>query len=795
MPSEKEEESGVDDQTPEDALQSGAELVNRAHVALRVLETIRERTRVSPELAGIHDDVGAQRDALRQRLQEAATDVRRSRRPTRIRDIRFSFLDDRQRLDEWEKRVAAENEWLTSSKKRTKKVLAFWRRVQELAKQTNAQAEIREQADQVVEAAVATEVALVKPAAVIIPLQSTLMETREMVDSFLKTTSKEGPNLLEDAHVSDFTVSTAIKGLHELRGLGNAERAALAHSRDMGRRFLTSARGELAAQLLLTLMAFVGIIFLRFQAKGWREDEPEGRVARRIVDHPFASALQIGTVVGLVLFREMPTVVAVALYLVAASSGAVLFLALLTPRLRRVLYVTAAFLFADLLRITLVDLPYTERLLLIVELVAFAILLVRLLRKKDAWRELQLPESWTALVRFVVWIWLLGAGVGALAGAAGFGQVAELVGAGMLRSLYLAVVYAGLLAALNSVLWIATQTSVAQRVNFIAHHRVLVVQRIASLFTLLAFLVWISGTLGYLTLYDTFVEASTRVLKTALEVGALKISLGDILALVLGTALAVYIARLVRFVLDQDLLGRLPMSVGTREVAGSGIYWAAILIGFFATLAAAGIGLERLTVLAGAFGVGIGFGLQNVVQNFVGGLILLFGRFIKVGDKIQLDDLMGEVRAIGFRASTIRTWQGAEVIVPNSNLISDQVINWTLSDQKRRIDLDIGVAYGTDPERMLALLCEVGRANEKVLEAPPVVALFTSHGDSALVFQLRAWVTFDDFVPVSSELTVALNKRLVAEGIEIPFPQRDVNLRAIAPEAAEALSQRASPPR
>jgi small-conductance mechanosensitive channel len=96
---------------------------------------------------------------------------------------------------------------------------------------------------------------------------------------------------------------------------------------------------------------------------------------------------------------------------------------------------------------------------------------------------------------------------------------------------------------------------------------------------------------------------------------------------------------------------------------------------------------------------------------------------------------------------------------------------------------------------MLALLCEVGRAHEKVLEAPPVVALFTSHGDSALVFQLRAWVTFDDFVPVSSELTVALNKRLVAEGIEIPFPQRDVNLRAIAPEAAEALSQRASPPR
>jgi small-conductance mechanosensitive channel len=108
--------------------------------------------------------------------------------------------------------------------------------------------------------------------------------------------------------------------------------------------------------------------------------------------------------------------------------------------------------------------------------------------------------------------------------------------------------------------------------------------------------------------------------------------------------------------------------------------------GRISLLGAAGIELSKFTVLAGAFGVGIGFGLQNVVQNFIAGLLLLFGGPIKVGDKIQFGELTGEVRSIGFRASTVRTWLGAEVIVPNAKLIADQVINWTLSDQRRRLE-------------------------------------------------------------------------------------------------------------
>jgi small-conductance mechanosensitive channel len=525
---------------------------------------------------------------------------------------------------------------------------------------------------------------------------------------------------------------------------------------------------------------------LRVRARAWPEDEREGRVARRIVGHPLASALQVGTVVGLGLYDEKPTVVAIAVYLVAVSSAAVVFVGLLLPRQRRLLGIAVVLLCADLVRILLGELAYLERVLLIGELAIFALLLAYLLRRPD-WKDLGLSERATASLRFVVWVWIWGSGVGAVAVAAGYGHVAEIAGAGMLRSMFLALAYAGLLEASTSVLWIVLQTEPAKKINFVREHRTLVVQRLSTLFTWIAVALWAKGTLSYLTLLDTFVNASKELLKTALEVGALKISVGDVLALVFGTVLAVYVARLLRFVLDQDLLGRITMSEGTRQVAGSSIYWAALLFGLFASVAAAGIGLENLTVLAGALGVGVGFGLQNVVQNFVGGLILLFGGFIKVGHQIQLAELMGEVRTIGFWASTVRTLQGAEVIVPNALLISDKVINWTLSDPKRRVELDIGIEYGTDPDRILAILLEVARSNEKVLVEPPPEALFVKHGESSLDFQLRAWVTFNDFEPISSELTVALNKRLVEERIGIPFPQCDMNILSISPEAATTL--------
>jgi small-conductance mechanosensitive channel len=151
---------------------------------------------------------------------------------------------------------------------------------------------------------------------------------------------------------------------------------------------------------------------------------------------------------------------------------------------------------------------------------------------------------------------------------------------------------------------------------------------------------------------------------------------------------------------------------------------------------------------------------------------------------------MGEVRHIGIRASTVRTFDGAEVIVPNGNLISEQVINWTRSDQQRRMVLSVGVKYGTDPERVLELLLEVARANPNVLSYPEPQVLFDGFGDSSLDFLLRVWCPFDVGLSTRSELAVATNAALREAGIEIPFPQRDLHLRSVDAAAGEALAER-----
>jgi small-conductance mechanosensitive channel len=201
-----------------------------------------------------------------------------------------------------------------------------------------------------------------------------------------------------------------------------------------------------------------------------------------------------------------------------------------------------------------------------------------------------------------------------------------------------------------------------------------------------------------------------------------------------------------------------------------------------------GVSLTKLTILGGALGVGIGFGLQTIVNNFASGLILLFERPIKVGDTIELGTEMGVVRHLGLRSTIIKTFDNAEIVVPNSDLVSSQVTNWTLAERKARVKVPIGVAYGSDISQVLQILLSVAGDHPMTLTTPPPRALFLSFGASSLDFELRVWIAdFSDRRQVQSELNQELNNEFADAGIEIPFPQSDLHIRTIDREAAETL--------
>jgi potassium efflux system protein len=186
--------------------------------------------------------------------------------------------------------------------------------------------------------------------------------------------------------------------------------------------------------------------------------------------------------------------------------------------------------------------------------------------------------------------------------------------------------------------------------------------------------------------------------------------------------------------------------------------------------------------MAAALSVGIGFGLQEIVANFISGLIILFERPIRVGDVVTVGDTDGVVTRIQIRATTIRTWDRQELLVPNKEFITSRLLNWSLSDQTTRLRIPVGVAYGSDVQKAMTLMREVAEQNRLILDDPVPYALFREFGDNTLNLELRCFVgTQDDRLPASSQLHEAINDRFNQNGIVIAFPQRDVHLDTSEP--------------
>jgi potassium efflux system protein len=212
----------------------------------------------------------------------------------------------------------------------------------------------------------------------------------------------------------------------------------------------------------------------------------------------------------------------------------------------------------------------------------------------------------------------------------------------------------------------------------------------------------------------------------------------------------------------------LHLQQGTPQAISTIAHYAVLLLGFFVAVAALGVDLTKVTILAGAFTVGVGFGLQTVINNFVCGLILLFERPIKVGDVVQVDADIGEVRRIGIRACVIRTADGSEVIVPNGTIISSKVTNWTFSDRHRAVEVPVSVARGVDPQRVVELLKSVAANHPSVAKEPAPQAYVVNFTSGAVSFQLRVWTDrYEDWVQVRSDLSVAVDDALTRENITI----------------------------
>jgi len=297
-------------------------------------------------------------------------------------------------------------------------------------------------------------------------------------------------------------------------------------------------------------------------------------------------------------------------------------------------------------------------------------------------------------------------------------------------------------------------------------------------------------------LYAIPVEALQAFFSFGVTIGEQQITLG----LVVTAALILYGAFAISWgfqaLLMENVLKRRQMDTGARISIVRLVHYALVLVGFFIALSALGFELKNVTIIGGALGVGIGFGMQAIVNNFVSGLILLFERPIKVGDVIQLSDgQRGRVINLGLRATIIETFDRAEVVVPNGDLIASQVTNWTLGNRSMRLIIPVGVAYGSDVETVMRVLMTVATDSSQVLKTPQPVVLFLNFGDSSLDFQLRVWIAdFNDRRIIQSALVREIDRKFREEGVEMPCPQRDLHLRSVDDPAAAGLRGQSNMP-
>jgi len=761
------------------------EISIRAAEMARLLPGLQQRAEPTPEILAIQaalDEIGERR------AEAAASAIARLRSQpseTTVRDAERVWKEHRRELEGWGRTLAGRGEALVRDLDDLDRTRERWERTGERAEVERLPRVVREQIEATLASIAGTRAALTKRRNAVLTLQSRVARQEELVAPVLDEVARAEAALWERLWLRESPPLWRPQPWHTA---GSPERVRAAWRSDrvsLGE--YTAKRGGALALAGVAFALLVGALaLLARRVEALAAGEPELEATARVLGRPVAAAILVFLMVYPFVVPGAPRLLRLGFSLLLVFPALRLLPIAIPAWTHRPLYFLTAWFAIGWLGSLLEPAPELLRLYSLVETLVAAALVgwatQPALAAAGTW-----SSAWQGGVR------LLSRGVAgvllvaALANAVGNVSLGELLARATLLSGFSALLLRGSASVLTGVYGVALRTRPLRLLRGVQRQGDRLMRSGSRWVRRGLAALWVWVVLGFYLLQEPVVQGLRRALGAAWPFGELELSLGDLLAFGLTIWVAFLISRCVRFVLDEDVLPRARLPRGVPYALSRGVHYAIALLGFLLAVSAAGFDMSRFALLVGALGVGIGIGLQDVVNNFVSGLILLFERPIQSGDSVEIQGVLGQVRRIGMRSSTVRTWGGSEVIVPNSKFVSEIVTNWTLSDSMRRLDVPIGVAYGTDPERVLALLLDLAKQHPEVMTEPGPQALFLQHGESSLDFELRAWTNYPNWMEIRSQLTVAVNRALVEAGIGIPFPQRDLHLRSLDGTLAEKL--------
>jgi len=765
-----------------------AEIVTRSEEVKSLLREMETRTAVDAAEAEVETKLPELSSKLRERAIRADEILSGAASLEATSDLKGEWGARAEKLTSWRHALTRRAIAIEAELEQLNLEEARWERTRDAAAAAGLPQGTRERIEETIAAIAATEKAVKRRRTHVLALQNDVAQEELLVSGVLDRVEVRRAELQSRLFARDepplwSPAAYAGAGMLTLESVQSELADNVAELREFGR----VAANQIVLQLAIFAAVLGALLLSRPRVLQASKDDPTLHAAARIFERPFSSAIVVAAAGGALFGRQSQTIALEVQGLILLVPMLRILPQELYAAMRTGLIGLAIVFVVGMLRSLVEGAPVLERLRLLLEALAGAMLFLSVLRPDNA-RELQQIGrfGWTVLPAARVALALLL--MAAIANVIGALSVSRLLVRGTLSSTYTAIAIYAIARIASGALTALLRSSIARKLRLVRDHGALVRRRTLVVIQWAAAAAWIGSSLRFFRIDDELAGALKGFVTAKLELGTVSLSLGDILAFVGMVWLSFTLSRFIRFVLNEDVLPHISLPRGVPSAISTGVHYVILMLGFVLAIGAAGIDLSRFSLLAGAFGVGIGFGLQNVVNNFVSGLILLFERPVQTGDTIEVGALTGEVQRIGIRSSTVRTAEGADVIVPNASLISERVVNWTFSDRQRRVDVNVGVAYDADPEKVIALLVGVGRAHPEVLSIPEPIALFLGFGDSSLDFSLRVWTRFEIHPRVKSELGMALRTALAQAGIEIPYPQRDMNLKPAPGVAAEIFT-------
>lgn len=702
-----------------------------------------------------------------------------------IQDIHQGWLSHKAQVDSWESVMRGRTQDLEDYRDELRELSAVWKVTLETALADSAPEVLVERIELMLTDIGAGEKALVDRMGEVIALQSRLIDEEIRVTRALAWVDARR------AAVEDRVFQRESSPIWRVGGDVDAtirERGFKLWTRhgDAVTGYVAGAPPGLIVQIIVFVLLAVFIAVLQHRSKRLVEKDPSLFNSIQVLSRPIAASALIVLLFSDAFYRQPPVVFLDLTDMLTVIPLLIMLMTLTGKRYRWAIFVTGfLYVIHKFYSVSTQETVIARLILLIVSVGGVAVLL------RILWVARK-QEQHALAVRALLTMVKLGVallGIAFLANVWGSVRLAALLTLGTYNTMFGGALLYLVVRVLSGIATLSFKTRTLQISRIVRMHSDLVTARTIWLLQVTGVIVWVAFVLKVFSVRSDVVGGLAAVFDASWKLGALEISVGSIIVFFVTIYLSLLLSRLIRFTLNEEILPRIALPRGVAGAMTKILHYLIVTTGFFIALTAAGFELGRLAIVAGALSVGIGFGLQTVVNNFVSGLILLIERPIEPGDTIALGTLQGRVLRIGIRSSIIKTFEGAEVIVPNADLISREVTNWTMSDRNRRIEITVGVAYGTDPHKVLKILRKIAKENEGILDFPEPMVLFLGFGESSLDFSLRAWTArFDGWRALSSEMTVEVHDALYEAGIQIPFPQRDLHLRSIDEGVSAAIA-------